>query len=693
MLVYLIIIVLLILIFLFSEYLYSLLTFISLRLEGKEPDFQILNSLRDDLIHERKKKVASLEMILSTWERGESISTHLAYFKDLIGQLESLLKDQRRNLLLISSLLVDVRLNHLLAGVRKNLARIEKDKGKILELKNKLDIFSNEIERVLDEATQRFTFSLNEVIKEAVKIVRTEKDGTLREKQISIEERYEDIGERFRLPYKSYKDWQKLISNLIRNGVEAVETKLQATSYQLPVWVRVVVTGKDDEVMVEIEDNGVGMDEKTKESFYKRGFTKGKDTGLGLGITEETVEFIKRYGDWNVENKINQGTRIQIKINKEKAKEQDLEVEEGKALVIKLRSWRSSLSILGGLILILLLILYFQFNKYARFWEDWNPASAEVEENKLLIIYNKSGEELWRRRFIREIHFTTELAPGTNALIIKHAIEFNDVNSDGKNEIFVGFKETESKTGYILCLDFEGNELWRFNVGRSGIYETGGDIYTPAHKIYIEDVDQDGEKEVIESANCKTWFPCQIFVLNKDGKLEGEYWHSGHIEIVFIKDIDKDGEMEIVCGGINNFLENGNAAPILFILDGRNVKGQSPPYFSKVLPKAHEEVYIKIPRIIDPEKKIGMYPHAGIYYDGKREGYDQYAVTVTDYKELKRQYFVDQNLNFINLILSGRFYDEWSKLRQRGLIDFDITPEVIEKWKKFERWEKGVRVE
>jgi len=36
------------------------------------------------------------------------------------------------------------------------------------------------------------------------------------------------------------------------------------------------------------------MDEKTKETFYKRGFTQGKETGLGLGITEETVEFVNK---------------------------------------------------------------------------------------------------------------------------------------------------------------------------------------------------------------------------------------------------------------------------------------------------------------------------------------------------------------------------------------------------------------
>ncbi len=239
MFIYPVSLILLICLIIFRDYIFSFLTFLSLRLEGKEPDFAILNSLRDDLIHERKKKVASLEIILSTWEKGENIATHLNYFKDLIGQLKVILKDQRRNLLLVSSdPFLWVSLNNKVLDVMKALKRTEKSKERVPQIRNKLTSLSEEAEKLIDKVTQRFTFSMNEVIKEAAKIVRTEKDRILKEKGIIIEERYENIGERFRLPYKTYKNWQKLISNLIRNGVEAVEQKLQgyqlqATCYKL----------------------------------------------------------------------------------------------------------------------------------------------------------------------------------------------------------------------------------------------------------------------------------------------------------------------------------------------------------------------------------------------------------------------------------------------------------------------------
>lgn len=97
---YLLIIGFIVLLFFIKDYILSLLIFASLRLEGAEPNSQVLNSLRDDLVHERKKKTASLEMVLSSWAKGEDMSAHRKYFEDLIGQVQSILKDQRRNLLL-----------------------------------------------------------------------------------------------------------------------------------------------------------------------------------------------------------------------------------------------------------------------------------------------------------------------------------------------------------------------------------------------------------------------------------------------------------------------------------------------------------------------------------------------------------------------------------------------------------------
>jgi len=676
---------LLIFLLLFRDYFFSLISFFSLRLEGRVPDFQILNSLRDDLIHERKKKIASLEMILSTWEKGEGISTHLNYFKDLINQLKIILRDQREHLLMTSSdPFLWFRLRSQVLKIERALKKIEKDKQEIQEIKRGLSIFSDEIEEILEKATQRFTFTLNEVIKESVKIVRTEKDRILKEKGIKIEERYEDIGERLRLPYKSYKDWQRLIANLIRNGVEAVEQKLKsdipsplATGYSLPAKVvRIEVRGVREDATVVVEDNGIGMDEKTKETFYKRGFTQGKQSGLGLGITEETVEFINKYGSWNIESKINEGTRIEIKIEKEKARKQDLTIEDRSALVIKLKSRRVMFALAGVLVVAIGLGLYFQFNKYARFWEDWNPAYVEIDKGDPTnaLVKNKEGKTIWTKKFDRGL--------------LQNCLTVGDINGDSRNEVLLGVINDTVNSGYVCCFDEKENQLWRFQVGQKGVYPIG-DLYSP-HQIILADLNNDRKKEIIVNSFCTNYYPDQIVILNKYGQGLGEYWHSGNISYKFVRDMDRDGILEIVFSGVNNKL---NQSPVVVVLDSRKVKGQSPPYLANGVPKAEEKFYICIPSIPELIKKVKSYPQAGISYVQPKQGYDEYSIYTSDAPGAGRQFIVNQNFNVLQLYLSETFLDEWRKLLDEKVVNYEITDTVKEKWQKFQIWKNGVKVQ
>lgn len=680
MFIYLLILLLIFFLFLFRDYFYSLLSFISLRLEGREPDFQVLNSLRDDLIHERKKKIASLEMILSTWEKGEGISTHLNYFKDLISQLKLILKDQRENLLMISSdPFLWVRLRSKVFRIERASGKIEKDKQEIQEIKKRLRIFSDEIEEILEKATQKFSFSLNEVIKESVKIVRTEKDRVLKEKGIKIEERYEDIGERFRLPYKSYRDWQKLISNLIRNGVEAVESKLPATSYKLQAGaVRVLVGGKDDDVAVVVEDNGTGMDEKTMESFYKRGFTQGKQSGLGLGITEETVEFVNKYGSWDIESKTNEGTRIEIKIEKEKARKQDLTIEDRSALVIKLKSRKVMYALTWVLVVAIGLGLYFQFNKYARFWEDWNIDHVEVK-GKSLKVLNKKNEVLWTKEFASLIGYPPAGQPSP-------VIE--DINRDGRKEIIIALSPTDTSSGKVICMDSKGKELWNFYCGRKSIYDVEPDAFFP-NIILPKDIDGDGNIEVIINNRVTVGFSDYLVILDSKGREKSEYWHPGLINVVYSKDVNKDGKDELVCGGINNRMD---WCPCFFILDAKNIRGQAMPYCGeKSVPKAIELVYILFPHFKKIADKKFSWEHYLdyiwlIHFFSAKD--DEIAYRVSDGNP-SICWFLDHNFAVKDIAYNiGGINEQCSQLK----FPFVVTQEDMDNLWDIEVWKESVRI-
>ncbi len=687
MIVIIIVLILVGIFWFFRDSLYSLLSFISLRLEGRVPDFQILNSLRDDLIHERKKKIASLEMILSTWEKGESISTHLDYFRDLISQLKLILKDQRENLLMISSdPFLWVRLKSQVIRIERDLQKIEKDKQKIKEIKKRLSIFSDEIEEILEKATQKFTFTLNEVIKESVKIVRTEKDRVLKEKRVIIEEKYEDIGERLRLSYKNYKDWQKLITNLIRNGVEAVEQKLQAnspsplaTGYSLPAGVvRVLVRGEGDDVAVVMEDNGIGMDEKTKETFYKRGFTQGKEAGLGLGITEETVEFINKYGSWNIESKINEGTRIEIKIEKDKARKQDLTIEDKSALVIKLKSRKMMFALEGILVVAIGLGLYFQFNKYARFWEDWNINHFEVK-GKILKVLNKRNEILWTKEFYSPIGGSVDWMPSP---IIE------DINRDGHKEIIFPLAPTDTSSGRILCMDFKGRELWNFYCGRKSIYDVEQDVFTP-NIILLKDLDGDGNIEVIINNRVAVNFSDYLVILDSKGREKSEYWHPGLIGVLHCEDINGDGKIELVCGGVNNRMD---WRACFFALDLHNVCGQAMPYCgNKNVPNAREVVYILFPHA---KKNVGQKFSWEYYYDWVYQIHfflEKNEITTYRFVTARQviTWYLDRNFNVKNIAYNlGDINQRYSEMK----FPYKITQKDIDNLWNIEVWKKGVRI-
>lgn len=62
-----------------------------------------------------------------------------------------------------------------------------------------------------------------------------------------------------------------------------------------------------------IKDNGKGMDEKTINNFWRKGYTN-KRKGQGLGVTEEIVAFLQSNGGFEVASKPGKGTTVTIMI-------------------------------------------------------------------------------------------------------------------------------------------------------------------------------------------------------------------------------------------------------------------------------------------------------------------------------------------------------------------------------------------
>jgi signal transduction histidine kinase len=683
----------------FRCYVVSLYEYLLVRFERKKIDFQLLSSLRDDLVHERKKKMAGLEMMLSSWERGDEIQPKYEYFEELVDQLKNLVREGRKNLMAVTK---DIWLWGKLWSMLRRIEKVSKQKTErveIVELRKALVRFQNLMDEVVEGSTKKFSFTLNEVVSESVKIVRIEKSQL---KNIEIQEQLDDVGDTIRFSYDKFKDWQRLLTNLIRNAIEAVEAKQSsgagvASDFSLRggdqtvvadlglpggreiSWVKISTKPSVSvpvSVSVCIEDSGIGMDETTKSSFYKKGFTFGKEGGLGLGVNEESVELIHRYGGWQVESELGKGTKITIEVKKEKAEKERIEIE-GKRTISQRVFPTPTRAVLVGLFLVIMgLGILFTVDKYSRFWVDWNPVSVKLRDEHTVVVQGKDGRFLWDRKFHQTIN--------------DRGLAVEDIDKDGKNEVLVGTRSGFKKPGCVYCFSFDEKELWQFELGEKGVYSTQSVLFD-ADMILVKDLDLDGVMEIMVGVYNYPYFAYQIAVFNKEGQMKNSYWHSGTIRILLCEDIDGDSIPEIVFGGLNNKLQY---SAVIGVLDYKTIHGQSPPYKDKVLPKAQEKVYIKFPFVKGWGGENELYSSANVFMNmGKENGVDVYRADIHDHQGFVREYYLDESLAYVRSIVihpDSRFI--WQNLRKEGILDYDITPEVIESWKKIEVWKNGVKV-
>lgn len=100
--------------------------------------------------------------------------------------------------------------------------------------------------------------------------------------------------------------FKRMISNLINNAVEAAQEQGS---------IKIAVEATQNEVIITIADNGVGMSAEVVENILARThYSHGKDKGLGLGIPH-AIDTVRDYGGHlSISSEINNGTLIVIKL-------------------------------------------------------------------------------------------------------------------------------------------------------------------------------------------------------------------------------------------------------------------------------------------------------------------------------------------------------------------------------------------
>jgi signal transduction histidine kinase len=116
----------------------------------------------------------------------------------------------------------------------------------------------------------------------------------------------EDVGE-CELDVKSF---QAALINILENGLDACRVDHLKTEHT----VRLRLFADGDDAVFQIEDNGIGMDQETREKLFSLFFSaKGTEgTGLGLFVANKVVE--KHRGRIEVETCPGLGTRFTVRI-------------------------------------------------------------------------------------------------------------------------------------------------------------------------------------------------------------------------------------------------------------------------------------------------------------------------------------------------------------------------------------------
>ena len=109
---------------------------------------------------------------------------------------------------------------------------------------------------------------------------------------------------------------QRVMINLINNAILAVNERRDMdseTEGHAPYRPRIRLSARnlEDSVAIEVEDNGVGMNETTVQQAFDPLFTtRARGTGLGLAIVRKIVE--EHGGSASIETEPNRGTKVTV---------------------------------------------------------------------------------------------------------------------------------------------------------------------------------------------------------------------------------------------------------------------------------------------------------------------------------------------------------------------------------------------
>jgi len=323
----------------------------------------------------------------------------------------------------------------------------------------------------------------------------------------------------------------------------------------------------------------------------------------------------------------------------------------------------SSLSILALLIIIFFFVIL-------PVLKNTRPSSFKIDGSRLLI-FNKYGKRLWTYDLQAAINPKEYPNPSQQQRLHsmdKVNIFFKDIDKDKQPEVLFAVQTKYNSQEAVFCFNNKGMLQWSFPAGRDlrrSHYKYSSDF--DLGLLRVVDLNNDGYLEIILTANHKIFFPGWMAILDHRGKLQGEYWNTGHLLCIKFLDLDGDGFQEIIMGGLNN---NYNKA-CLVILDSRKINGSSPHvknslYDCDEFQPGTEKYYVLIPQD-QLGKNLNIYDSI-------------YAIDLLDSgrflirtKFSQILYEFDRKLRPTYIHLSDDFFFRFNKLKKEGKINMTLS--------------------
>lgn len=202
----------------------------------------------------------------------------------------------------------------------------------------------------------------------------------------------------------------------------------------------------------------------------------------------------------------------------------------------------SVLAVLGAA---LVLVAYIAIRMFAGHSE---PSFGRLD-GSTLVIFDREGKELWKKAFPDGIGPAYYYAQG-----LTDRIWFGNLDGNGHTSVLFVYApaKPESQSSTLICYSDRGKEKWRWTPGRA-LPELAGSAAT--YKTFaltvLTGTDKRPPRIVVSSAH-DTWWPNQLAILDPQGNVLSQYWHSGRLDHLLLADVDGDGKQEIIATGVAN---------------------------------------------------------------------------------------------------------------------------------------------